>query len=53
MRRLLLLPDDNLRLDILPDSPADARGPLPYAKWARGIDMRLATQSVASGVISS
>ena len=29
MRRLSLLPDDSLYLDILRDDAADARGPLP------------------------
>ena len=37
-------------LDILQDVIADARGPLPGANWARGIEMQFATLSSPSGV---
>ena len=53
VRRLLLLPDGSLLLDILRDNIANARGPLPCANWARGIEMKLATLGMAPPFISS
>ena len=48
VRRLSLLPDDSLHLDILRDNVADARDPLPYANWARGIEVKFAALGMAS-----
>ena len=53
MRRLSLLLDDSLHLDILQSNNAYARGPLPCANWARGIEMQFATVGIAYPVISS
>ena len=52
VRHLSLLPDDSLHRDILCDI-ADARGPLPCANWARGIEMNLTTLAMASPFIFS
>ena len=52
VRRLSLLPDYSLHLDILLDHIADARGPVLCAKWARGIEMSFATLGMASPLIS-
>ena len=38
MRRLLLLPEGSLHLDILQDNIADARQPLVCTNWAAGVD---------------
>ena len=38
MRRLSLLPEGSLHLDILRDNIADARQPLMCANWAAGVD---------------
>ena len=38
MRRLSLLPEGSLHLNILRDNIADARQPLMCAKWAAGVD---------------
>ena len=53
VRRLSLLPDDSLHLDILWDNVAGARGPLPCANWARGIEVKFAALGMASPFISS
>ena len=53
MRRLSVLRDDSLQLDILQDNSAGAKGPLPCAKWARGIRVRSAALGMASPPISS
>ena len=41
LHRLTVLPDDSLHLDILQDNIADAKGPLPCADSARGIEVKL------------
>ena len=38
MRRLSLLPEGSLHLDVFPDTIADARQPLMCASWAAGVD---------------
>ena len=48
MRRLSMLPDDSLHLHILRDNIADAKGPLPCANWARGIEVKFAALGMAS-----
>ena len=48
MRRLSLLPEGSLHLDILRDNIADAKGPLPCANWAQGIDTQFASLGIAS-----
>ena len=53
MRRLSLLPEGSLHLDILRDNIADAAGPLPCANWAGGINRQFATQGLASPFLSS
>ena len=53
VRRLSLLPDDSLHLDILRNNVADARGPLPCANWARGFEVKFAALGMASPFISS
>ena len=53
MRRLSVLPDDSLHLDILRDNIADAKGPLPSANGARGIEVKFAALGMASPYISS
>ena len=53
VRRLSLLPDDSLHLDILRDNVAGARGLLPCANWARGVEVKFATLAMASPFISS
>ena len=56
-RRLSLLPDDSLHLDIHQDIYADAGGLLPWANWAGGIDLQfqreMATLAMDSTFISS
>ena len=52
MRRLSLLPDGSLHLDMLPDDVAGARRQLPYDNRASGIDMHFATLSMASPFVS-
>ena len=45
MHRLSLLPDGSLHLDILQEdvnNVADAKGPLPCANWASGIEAKSA-----------
>ena len=51
MRRLSVLPDDSLH--ILRDIIADAKGPLPCANWARGIEVKFAALGMASPFVSS
>ncbi len=53
MRRLSLLPEGSLHLDILRDNIADAKGPLPCANWAQGIDRQFASLGIASPFVSS
>ena len=53
MRRLSVLPDDSLHLHLLRDNIADAKGPLPCANWARGIEVKFAALGMASVFISS
>ena len=53
MRRLSVLPDDSLHLHILRDNIADAKGPLPCANWARGIEVKFAALGMASPFVSS
>ena len=53
MRRLWVLPDDSLHLHILRDNIADAKGPLPCANWARGIEVKFAALGMASPFVSS
>ena len=53
MRRLSVLPDDSLHLHVLRDNIADAKGPLPCANWARGIEVKFATLCMASPFVSS
>ena len=53
MRRLSVLPDDSLHLQILRDNIADAKGPLLCASWARGIEVKFAALGMASPFISS
>ena len=48
MRRLSVLPDDSLHLHILRDNIAVAKGPLPCANWARGIEVKFAALDMAS-----
>ncbi len=50
---LSLLPEGSLHHDILRDNIADAKGPLPRANWAEGIDRQLAIQGMASPIVSS
>ena len=53
MRRLSVLPDDSLHLHILQDNIADAKGPLPCANWAGGIEVKFAALGMASPFVSS
>ena len=53
MRRSSELPDDSLHLHILRDNIADAKGPLPCANWARGIEIKFAALGMASPFVSS
>ena len=53
MRRLSVLSDDSLHLHILRDNIADAKGPLPSANWARGIEVKFAALGMASPFVSS
>ena len=53
MRRLSVLPYDSLHLHILRDNIADAKGPLPCANWARGIEVKFAALGMASPFVSS
>ena len=53
MRRLSVLPDDSLQLHILRDNIADAKGPLPCANWAIGIEVKFAALGMASPFVSS
>ena len=53
MRRLSVLPDDSLHLHILRDNIADAKGPLPCANWAGGIEVKFAALGMASPLVSS
>ena len=53
MRRVSLLLDDSFHLDFLKSKTADARGPLPCADRARGVERQFAILSIASSVIFS
>ena len=53
MRRMPFLPNDILHRGFLRDDVADARGALPCANWARGIDMQLAALGIAPPFVSS
>ena len=48
-----VLPDDSLHLHILRDNIADAKGLLPSANWARGIEVKFAALGMASLFVSS
>ena len=47
------LSSDSLHLHILRDNIADAKGPLPCANWARGIEVKFAALGMASPFVSS
>ena len=49
----MILPDGSLHLHILRDNIADAKGPLPCANWARGIEVKFAALGMASPFFSS
>ena len=54
MRRLSLLPEGSLHLDIHRDNIADARGqPLMCANWAAGVDKQFRDQGMDSPFVSS
>ena len=53
MRRLSLLPESSLHLDILRDNSADARQPLMCANWAAGVDKQFRGLSMGSPFFSS
>ena len=48
MRRLSLLPEGSLHLDILRDNIADARQPLMCANWAVGVDKQFRDLNMGS-----
>ena len=52
MRRLLLLPEDRLHLEILQDNIADARQPLMCANWAVGVDRKFRDLGMGSPFVS-
>ena len=53
MRRLSLLPEGSLHLDILLDNIADARQPLMCANWAAGVDKQFRDLGMGSPFVSS
>ena len=53
MRRLSLLPEGSLHLDILRDNIADARQPLVCANWAAGVDKQFRDLDMGSPFVSS
>ena len=53
MRRLSLLPEGSLHLDILKDNIADAQQPLLCANWAAGVDRQFRDLGMGSPFTSS
>ena len=53
MRRLSLLPEGSLHLDVLRDNIADARQPLMCANWAAGVDKEFRGLGMGSPFVSS
>ena len=53
MRRLSLLPEGSLHLDVLRDNIADARQPLMCANWAAGVDKQFRGLGMGSPFVSS
>ena len=53
MRRLSLLPEGSLHLDILRDNIADAWQPLTCANWAAGVDQQFRDLGMGSPFVSS
>ena len=53
MRRLSLLPEGSLHLDILQDNIADAQQPLMCANWAAGVDKQFRDLGMGSPFVFS
>ena len=53
VRRLSLLPEGSLHLDVLRDNIADARQPLMLANWAAGVDKQSGAWVLGSPFVSS
>ena len=53
MRRLSILPEGSLHLDILQDNIADAWQPLVCANWAAGVDRQFKDLGMGSPFISA